>query len=560
MRDSASSTSGDRRSRTSTASSPRSFWIIPILVVLGAMDLFTLAKNHTEAEDSAFYIMDVTNGENLFHPNHLLFSGINSLHYRFWTACGYSGDATVPMQLISVAASLASVYLVHRIAIRVGATPLMALAAAGWTAFSFGFWVYSLEADTYLAPLPFVLLSILLLFGVRPTDWRALTTTSVARLIALGTLNAIGALLHQQYLFMVPIVGLSLILTWRMTSARTLSSLITTEGIYCVTAVSLIAVTYISVGKFALGHNSIFETIAWARGHASNGMWESFSPKSVLLLVVGFGRALFAINFLFGSPGMANVIAKVFPNKSLLEERYLAEHYIGTMSFFLIVGAMLVAFAAIAWLAFRLMHGVAAVVDTCSPRWIFTRVAVIYLGSYVLLILIWEPSNPEFWIALMPVLAILVACRLDSQKAVVPAAFALVAALFVANFVGAVWPYARTDSDYWTTENEGFVKIARKGDVIVTECAYVCLNNLALGTGVRPIEASSDDAEVLASALASPATGRVFVSSWAFDPPDGAANSGGGGKVRAMLVGVRYRLVEIGRSGSQVIWQIAPNV
>jgi hypothetical protein len=98
------------------------------------------------------------------------------LHYRLWTAFGYSGDASVPMQLVSVAASLASVYLVHRIALRVGATPLMALAAAGWTAFSYGFWVYSLEADTYVAPLPFVLLSILLLFDVRPTDWCGLTS------------------------------------------------------------------------------------------------------------------------------------------------------------------------------------------------------------------------------------------------------------------------------------------------------------------------------------------------------------------------------------------------
>jgi hypothetical protein len=98
--------------------------------------------------------------------------------------------------------------------------------------------------------------------------------------------------------------------------------------------------------------------------------------------------------------------------------------------------------------------------------------------------------------------------------------------------------------------------------VIVTEFVYVCLGNLALATGARLIQASSDDTGELAASLASPATGRVFVSSWAFDPPEAVADpdsEGAGSEVRAMLEGMRDRLVMVGRSGSQVVRQVLPD-
>jgi hypothetical protein len=560
-----------RNTISSTVANPRSRWIVVVLCVLGTMHLLTLSQNHTAAEDSARYITDVTWGRHLFdaEPNHLLFKAINWPNYRLWSALGYSGDATVPMQLVSATASLVSVYLVYRTALRVGAPPLMALAAAGWTAFSYGFWVYSVEVDPYLPPIPFVLLSILVLFDVRPTDWRGLTSPATTRLIALGVLTAIATLIHQQYVFLLLIVGLTLTLIWRATPGRTPASLITTVGIYSVTGVGLIALTYILVGAFALGFGTIFETIAWARGLATHGLWTRFSPESLILLPIGFGLVIFEDNFL-GSPHAASVSTKM-PDEFLMTQRYLADHYIGTTSFWLIVGAMLTALVAIAWLTYRLVRSRAsAVVERLSPRWIFTRFAVAYLVLYALLILIWEPGNLERFIGLVPVIAILVACHAGSENGVILAGLVLVGALFVGNLVGAVWPYSRADSDYWTNQNAGFAALAHRGDLIVTDCQFVCDVNLGLSTGADVINASSNNVDVLASALASPARGRVFVSSWAFGPPEGVADTWtaactpsmchniGSGKVLSMLEGIRSRLVEVGRSGSQVIWQVAP--
>ena len=536
------------------------YWVIGPLVALGLLHLCTLARSHNEGEDAAQAIVDVTRSDNLFHPNHLFFNAANWLNYRVWTAFGYTGNATVPMQLASATAGLVSLYLVYRIALRVGATPQMALAATGWTAFSCGFWVYSVEGDTYLVPIPFVLLSILLLLELGPIGGVGLTRGSFARLAALGLLSAVAALLHQQYLFLIPIVVITMVLIWRHDPGRRASSLITAIGIYASTAIIVIAAGYIAVGVLVLGYDSVFDMIGWARGHASDGMWEAVSPKTPVLMLVGFTRSVFSINFLFHSPRSAELITKAFPGKDLVEERYLAEHGISTFGFVLIIIAMVTAVAAVGWLVLRLTRrgGRGANAEITMPQWVFTRFAVVYLVVNSLLITIWEPDNPEFWIAVLPVLAILLAARLTPRKRVVTASFVLVVALFVANFFGAVWPYSRTSADYWSMQNRGFAQIVRKGDVIVTECPYICRGNLALMTDVHPIEASSDDVDRLVAALASPDTGRVFVSSWAFDAPSSGEEHAdeGSGKVRVMLNDLRGRMIEIGRSGDQVIYQI----
>jgi hypothetical protein len=546
--DSLSATTGDTRTR----------WIYPALFVLGAIHLATLSENHGEAEDSVQYIMDVTKGENLFQPNHLLFNAINRLHFRVWTAFGYSADATVPMEVLSAAASLATVYLVHRIALRVGAPPLMALAAAGWTAFSYGFWVYSVEADTYLLPLPAVLLAVLVLFDIRPTEWSGIRGPTVPRLIALGVLSAVAALLHQQYLFLIPIVGVSLILIWRATPGRSSGSLITTASVYGLVAVGVVFLVYCAVGLIALGQSDIAETLGWARGHASQGTWVRFSLMSFPMLLVGLVRVILGINFL-ASPHAAGAMAKIFPGKVLLEEHYVAAQYIGTTLFWVITAATLVAVGAIVWLTFQATRGVRAT-EPLSPRWTFTRFGIVYVAVYAVLILIWEPYNLEFWIGLVPILAILLVSRLVGNDGVAPASIALALALAVANFFGGVWPYSHADSDYWTDQNAGLTAIAGKTDVIVTECVYVCQGNLALSTGAHLIPASSDDTGELSAALASPSTGRLFVSSWAFDAPEGVADpeTAGSSEVRSMLEGLRDRFVEVTRSGSQTIWQVMP--
>ncbi|ADG76730.1 Glycosyltransferase RgtA/B/C/D-like domain-containing protein OS=Tsukamurella paurometabola (strain ATCC 8368 / DSM / CCUG 35730 / CIP 100753 / JCM 10117/ KCTC 9821 / NBRC 16120 / NCIMB 702349 / NCTC 13040) OX=521096 GN=Tpau_0076 PE=4 SV=1 [Tsukamurella paurometabola] len=531
-------------------------WIAIPLAALAFLDSMTLARSHSEAEDAAQYILNVTNGDDLFHSNHLLYGPVNWVNFRLWEALGYAGDAVVPMQVLSVSASLVSVWLVYRIALRVGASLPLSLAATGWVAFSFGFWVYSLEADTYLLPIPFLLWSVMLMLDVIAADASSRSRT-FARLSGLGAVAAMAALLHQQYVFLLPVIAITFVIVWRRSSERTSARLLFGLGVFLASSWLLIAVTYCVVGRLAIGLSSPVDIVSWARGHASNGMWEAISAKTPLMMLVGFGRAVFAMNFLFRSPRSSDLMSRVFAGKSLVEERHLAEHGINTVAFLAILLAMAAALAAMAWLLVRLVRRSARRdgEEKFAAKTTFMIFAAVYLLVNVIVIMIWEPGNLEFWIAVMPALAIALAVLLSERTRAVAASFVLVGALFVANLLGAVVPYSQTSNDYWAMQNGGFRGLVAEGDVIVTDCPYLCRGDLALLTDVPPIDASSDDVDELTAALGTPGT-DVFVSSWTFDPPPQAEAPTGNGTVRKQLDERRSQLVEVGRSGDQIIYRL----
>jgi hypothetical protein len=539
------------------------FLILAPIFLLATLDLFTLIRNHTEAEDSAGFIVGVTNGEHVFLPNHLLFGAINRLHYLAWTFFGYSGNATIPMQLISVVASLLSIYLIYRIARRIGIPTLLSLTCAGWSAFAFGFWVYSLEAVTYNLPIPFMLCSVQLLLGMQRSDFEA-PAGDLPRLVALGALSAAAAALHQQYVFLMLVVVLVLTLMWQQTPQRALSVLATKVMVYLSTAGALLGGAYIAVGSLVFGHRNVLETIRWARGYAAHGMWEPLSLKTPLLTAVGVARSIFGVNFLLYPPWLAAAIARSFSGKDTIEKRYLAASAFGWLDFTVIAVATVVAIAVLAFFLVRILrsrheYGLQA---PLSPSWIFTRFAVVYLCVYIPLIALWEPENPQFWVGLTPIFAILLASRLPAQRPVMYAGFLLVVTLFVANLLGAVLPYHSASTEYWNVQNKGFVGLAGKGDLILTHCPHRCREALALTTGAKVLDSFSDEVDELTPMLSPSARGHVFVSSWGLYPdtiPVGVRFSGERFEdkgVLKMLQTMRDRLVLAGHSGEQSIWSI----
>lgn len=536
-------------------------WSTPLLfLALAILDLSNLARSHSEAEDTPLYILDATTGERTFHPNHLLFGLVGRGNFLLWRALGYGGNAAVPMQVLSVAAGLCSVWLTYRIAVRAGVPSVLAGTAAGWLAFSFGFWVYSVEADTYLLPMPFLLAAVLLLLGPGDGDVSSTGDRSVARPACIGLLLATAALLHQQYVFAVPAVLVTLYLVWRRGPRRTVGGLLRGAGVVAITVAGLVAVAYLAVGFLALGYQSVGDVVGWARGHAGNGMWESLSPKTPVMLLVGFARSIVSINFLFRSDQTNALMTSVFGGKSLVEERYLAEHGISTPAFTAICLAVAAAVVAGAWLLVRsVRRGAGTECDarrTRGARGVLVPFAATYALVNVLAIMVWEPGNPEFWIAVIPSLVLLLAVRLAPRTRVVAASAVLVAALFVANFLGGVRPYADVSNDYWYMQNSGFATLAQRGDVVVTDCPYVCLGTLALITDTAPIDVATGDVEDLDKVLDPTSTGRILVSSWALDGPSTTGADAVTGALRERLRAARPRMTEIGRSGDQVIYSL----
>lgn len=170
------------------------------LVALGVF-LLTLSNNHTEAEDALRYVVDVTRGDELFHPHHLLFAAVGRVAYQGWLALGLEGDALRPLQVLSAASGAVAAALLHAICIRAGTPRMVAASATLAAAGSFGFWFYSVEAETYILPLPWILTAYGLLLtrpstAANPAVDPAPASATRVSLAALSL--SVAALLHQQ--------------------------------------------------------------------------------------------------------------------------------------------------------------------------------------------------------------------------------------------------------------------------------------------------------------------------------------------------------------------------
>lgn len=531
------------------------------LAALGVLHSVTLARNHNEAEDAGYYMVNVTNNYDLFNPNHLLFSAVNRVNYDVWTALGYEPDAVVPMQAFSALTGLISLFLIYRIAGRLGVSVPFAIAVMGWTAFTFGFWVYSLEGDTYLLPIPFVLLSVLLLFRIGTGTTTERLRLLVAQSTSLGLCTAIAVLLHQQYISLVPIMVIAVFsVLWRSVNSGRQTLIIVGISTYSITSLGVVAAGYLAVGFFHNGFHTVSETISWSRGLANHGLWDALSPHTPMAAVAGITRSVFSVNFLFHFDASSTVVSAAFPGKDLVEEYYLAHHGISTVGCILVAAATIAAVGAIGWLMVAIVRnpGEDQDFEANRPRWIFVRFAIVYLLITAAMIIVWEPANPEFWIACLPVLALVLATLAHTRPHALRPAVLLAISLFIANFLGAVLPYSSPDSDVWSQRNAIYAEVARTGDLVVTaDCPYVCLGNLGLITEVRPLDVASDyGAPTLAARLASPTDGRVLISASAVRS---IAQSEGGSRsmIQRILTDVDYRLVPLGGTGEHTVYLVA---
>lgn len=536
-------------------------WIGLLLASIGVLYLATLAQNHTEAEDSVFLILGATNGSHLFQPNHLLFGFLNHLLYTAWQWAGYAGNAELPMALVNVSASLVALFFTYTLCLKIGIRPPMALLVTACVSVTFGFWIYAVETDTYSLPLPFILLSAHVLVDAGD----GLSKNGHADALKLGVLAACATLLHQQNIALLPAIALSL--SWcfgRFYPQRGQGFLFRKLATFGCTALFLIAAAYLYVAVAVYHKGALAEIIEWAMGNAQGGILSRFSWTSPLKSLIGVFRAIWGTNFLYASPRMSEWIQHLFPNKIFLEEQYVARG-LGEAALWTIVAATL---AGILSSAALLWHGVltkmtarASSIGTKRPA--RARLFAVFTGWFVVwyaaAITLWDPVNPEFWIVLIPVCLPWLGMQLGLiskvQKGFV---IALLVSLILANGLGAAWPYRVRQTDFWYQANRYLIDRAALGDLLVTECGYMCNGYLRLFTPTKVLMASELDLASLTTRIAKHPCGRVLVSSWALGPPPKGITKGplphehGEGLAAAL----QDRLVELDRNEIQTIWRV----
>ncbi len=439
---------------------PRSDWLLPGLSILlvGLIYLLTWPQNFTEAEDAVYYVDHVAGAVPQWHPNHLLYEPMMLALTRIVHGVGLPVPALVVMQLASFVAALWTLALIWRIA-RLAGGGLWAMSASVWlVAGCFAFWLYAMMPDTYLLPLPFVLASVVALWQA---GWRG---GGAQAAVYAGMLAALATLLHQSHVFLAP-VALAVLLARRQWGGALA---------YLAVFGLMVGVGYLWAGWLLLGHHTIPDLMTWARGYAADGLWTPLSVLAPVKAVIGLGTAIWSSLFLFAIPEASARIEAVFPGRMLLEEYHFAATglAIGPIALGVITAVSVLAVLGLIGLSLR-RGGVP--VRLPGLRGLLGLHALVYAG----VVAIWEPTNKEFWIAVLPFAVLFLVLRLDGRRSVVRRVMAVaVVTLWLVNGLGAMLGMARTDSDYWRVTQAGVLAEAGAGDVVVDDCGYICTGYL----------------------------------------------------------------------------------
>jgi hypothetical protein len=486
------------------------FWA-GLLCVAGIGTLYVLlpSENFTDAKDSLQYAYRIGNGDPMFHPNHLLYEPAVWVFWRLVQLVGVPLEPLAVMQWFSILCALPFLVFTYLLAWRPWRNVAAAVLTTGAVGFSFGVWVYAVAPDGYLPPLSLALLTLILL---DPQSWRA-RHESLPHGLLLGAALATAAavLLHQMYVVFALICGFVLLFRPEFGPLR---DRFRAFEIYGGLSGGLVLLVYLVVHRFVAADMAFLD---WARGYARGGIYYG-DPPSLLSPVKGAIGALstmLTMNGLLAFDFLADRLMRTFAAKSLYEEHFIAQTAISPWLKLPILMAMLG--ASLLWLAMAATavqaHWRLARLPEYADR-ILLLAALLYAG----LVIVWEPTNREFWIQTYVFATIWCGrqiCGLTQGRGLILAGLA--ACLFIVNFFAALLPLSDARSDYWRVYNEEV--LMRRGTVklVVTDCSWLCMWSLRYYSAAEVVSPARLDPEVLQAKIAA-AAGEVLVSSLAYAP------------------------------------------
>lgn len=168
------------------------------LAPITALFLFA-TRSQEQRPDALGHLIAIREGQNLFHPHHLLYNPIIRAAHRAVQVFWPDADLLVIAQLHNIfwaVLLLVAVFLIFHSFL----SNALALSWTGFVLFSAGFWVCSTQVESYIPALSLLYIIAAILF-LRP-DW-VRTRTGTATIVILF---ALSALYHQAFsIFFVPL-------------------------------------------------------------------------------------------------------------------------------------------------------------------------------------------------------------------------------------------------------------------------------------------------------------------------------------------------------------------
>lgn len=488
------------------------FWYGLIAVVgVGVFYVLMPVANFTDAKDALRYAARIGEGAPYFHPNHLLYEPVIYVLHRLTQALAGPVDPLSVMQWVSILCALPFLLCTYLLTWRANHSAVLAVLATGAVGFCFGVWVYAVSPDGYLPPLFLAVLTLVLL---DPQRWQHRHKTLPQRLLIGAALaTAAAVLLHQMYVIFALVAGFVMLFRAEFGGLQARARAFLIYGGVSGGVVALVyLVVYFLVAPADLGF------LDWARGFAREGLYYG-DPPSLLSPVKGAIGALstmLTINGLLSFDAIAARMIVAFPGKSLHEEQFIAQTAILPWLRLPILLAMLG--ATLLWLAMARA--------SISERWQRRRapgyVDTVLLTAvilYAVAVIVWEPTNREFWIQTYVFATIWCLRQIPAlTRARGMILGGLVGCLFTVNFFAGLLPLSDPRSDYWRVYNAQV--IARRGevDLVVTSCSWLCMWYIQYFAGARALSPAAVDPETLEAMIAQAGADRVLISSLAYAP------------------------------------------
>ena len=105
-------------------------------------------------------VVDITTGNIRFNSRHLLYTVIGYPYYLVWRTLGYTGDATIPLQVLNAFVAAVGVFLLFNILMHITASVKASVIVAFLWAFSYAYWYYTEETWYNVLGIAFVVFSL----------------------------------------------------------------------------------------------------------------------------------------------------------------------------------------------------------------------------------------------------------------------------------------------------------------------------------------------------------------------------------------------------------------
>jgi len=439
--------------------------LIGFIIFFSAIILYGLgpSRNYHYADDSMRWAFGIASAENYLINSHHLF--LNVLRVI------QSAVGVEPMHFLAfysaLLGALGLVWLYYLLCL----TQCRRLALYGVLicAFSAGYWSYSIAGDVYVPAASLIIGGLYAVVkGITTDNFR-----SAWHYALLSIFLFILAIMHHQAFFFIVLGLFPAVLLMRRTSFRK----ILIFGIMTPLLVGLLTTCIYAVAYYTLPENDTLTFLDFTKGYVTDflaypDMKNIIGFKNIINGFAGGSRAFISYNFLFKSSQFAHYIQNKFPYRHVYTQVYLVKNTSFGVALIsgicagvvLVLGSILTCLGI--FVAFRKRRTLFLVVLTVIPQ------AVFFLW--------WEPISDEFWIWLLPILALSITtgARLLKKKAKLVLSI-LISCLLIGTFSTSILVFLDASNDI-DQVNKQYISMLTEKDLLIGFDEVVSNNRIKL--------------------------------------------------------------------------------